>query len=143
MIVQDAPVRRHGHLISPGMVSGLETIPFHDQGPLTRWLMSGAEVHPDAGTHVAVHRMDAVREASRDYCDVHVHTVAELNLFLPVTELTYDVVLGEEAYEIEGPASVFIPAGLPHSANVRSGTGFFVAIILGVQDYAAAFGQVR
>ena len=44
-------------------------------------------------------------------------------------------------YEVRGPASVFIPAGLPHSANVRAGTGFFVAIVLGVQEYDTAFGE--
>ena len=124
-----------------GSWPGLESIPFHDEGPLVRRLLAGGDIHPGAQTHVAVHRVDGVRDADRDYCDVHVHTVAELNLFLPITELVYDVVLGEETYEVEGPASVFIPAGLPHSANVRSGTGFFVAIVLGVQDYGAAFAS--
>lgn len=130
---------RHAHLISPGVLSGLEDIPFHDEGPLVRLLMSGAAIHPEAGTHIAVHRVDAVQEASRRYCDVHEHVVAELNLILPVTELTYDIVLGDERYEVDGPASIFIPAGLRHAANVRAGSGFFVAIVLGVQDYSAAF----
>ena len=132
---------RHAHLISPGIASGLGEIPYHDEGPLTRWLLSDADVHPAARTHVAVHRVNAVLDADRDYCDVHEHTVPELNLFLPVTDLVYDITLGEETYEVYGPASVFIPPGLAHSANVRSGTGFFVAIVLGVRDYDAAFEE--
>ena len=60
---------------------------------------------------------------------------------LPITDLIYDIVLGDARYEVHGPASVFIPAGLPHSANVRAGTGFFVAIVLGVQEYDTAFGE--
>ena len=131
----------HAHLIAPGVLSGLERIRYHDEGPLTRWLMSGADVHPCADTHVAVHRVDAVADAERDYCDVHEHTVPELNLILPITDLIYDIVLGDDRYEVHGPASVFIPAGLSHSANVRAGTGFFVAIVLGVQEYDTAFGE--
>jgi hypothetical protein len=72
----------HAHLIAPGVPSDLRDLPFHDDGPLTRWLMSGAQLHRDSQTHVA---------------------------------------------------------GTPHSANVKAGTGFFVAIVFGVQDYAAAF----
>lgn len=132
---------RHAHLISPGIVSGLEEIPYHDEGPLTRWLLSGADIHPEAGTHVAVHRIDAVADADRDYCDVHEHSVPELNLILPITDLVYDITLGAETYEVHGPASLFIPPRLAHSANVRAGTGFFVAIVLGVQDYEAAFEE--
>lgn len=131
--------RRYSELISPGALRGLQDIPFHDDGPLTRWLMAGAEIHPGSQTHVAVHRVEAVPAAPRVYCDVHEHTVPELNLILPTTQLTYEIVLGEERYEVQGPASIFIPAGLRHSANVRSGSGFFVAIVLGVQDYSAAF----
>lgn len=65
----------HAHLIAPGVLSGLEGIPYHEEGPLTRWLMSGADVHPGAHTHV------------------------------------------------------------------RAGTGFFVAIVLGVREYDTAFGE--
>jgi hypothetical protein len=125
-------------LISPGLPRGLETIPHHHAGPLIRWLMAGAELHPEAGAHVAVHRLDAVDDRGRDYCDVHAHDVPELNLVLPDGELTYDIVLGDETHTVAGPASVLIPAGLPHSANVRSGSGYFVAILLGVDDYAGA-----
>lgn len=129
----------HSHLISPGLLGDLKDLLFHDEGPLTRWLMSGAELHPDAGTHVAVHRVSGLQRESRAYCEVHEHTVPELNLILPITNLTYEIVLGDERYDVDGPASVFIPAGLPHSANVKAGSGFFVAIALGVQDYAASF----
>jgi hypothetical protein len=129
----------HSHLIAPGVPSDLRDLPFHDDGPLTRWLMSGAELHRESQTHVAVHFMSDVQRLSRAYCDVHEHTVPELNLILPVTELTYEIVLGDERYDVSGPSSVYIPAGTPHSANVKAGTGFFVASVFGVQDYAAAF----
>jgi hypothetical protein len=131
------------HLIAPGLLRELKDIPYHDEGPLTRWLMSGADIHPESLTHVAVHRVSDVQPESRAYCDVHQHTVAELNLILPITSLTYEIVLDDERYEVEGPASVYIPPAVPHSANVKAGTGFFVAILLGVQDYSDAFAPIR
>ena len=130
-------------LISPGLLRDLDTIPHHHAGPLIRWLMAGAEIHPEAGAHVAVHRLDAVGEADRDYCDVHAHTTPELNLVLPLGELRYDIVLGDETHAVTGPASVLIPAGMPHSANVRAGSGYFVAILLGIDDYASALAPAR
>lgn len=130
MSVRAAVASRRPHLRR--VRSGLETIPFHDEGLLVRWLVSGAQVHPSAGTHVAVHRVDAVRDAIRAYCEVHEHTVGELNLLLPDpgTGLTYDIALGDEHHPVEGPASILIPARLPHSANVREGLDFFVPIVL-------------
>ena len=126
-------------LIAPGVTRGLGDLPFHADGPLVRWLMAGADVLPEARTHVAVHRFDAVPAARRDYCEPHVHTVPELNLVLPVDALRVEIVLGEERHDVEGPASIFIPPGLAHSANVLRGTGFFVAILLGVGAYEDAF----
>ncbi len=127
------------HLIAPGLLRDLRGLPFHEDGPLVRWLMAGAELHPDADTHVAVHRVDALPQASRAYCEPHEHVVPEINLILPAPELVYEIVLGDERYDVAGPASVFIPPGVPHSANAKAGTGFFVAILLGINDYADAF----
>lgn len=127
----------HSHLISPGLLCDPKDIPLPDEGPLTRWLMSGTEIHPESRTHVAVHRVSGLQRESRSYCDVHEHAVAELNLILPITGLTYEIVLGDERYDVEGPASIFIPARLPHSANVKAGSGFFVEIVLGSEPVVA------
>jgi hypothetical protein len=70
----------HSDLIAPGVPSDLRDLPFHDDGPLTRWLMSGAELHRESQTHVAVHFMSDVQRVSRAYCEVHEHAVPELNL---------------------------------------------------------------
>jgi hypothetical protein len=140
-IVDERPATALGHLIAPGLRQDLSALPFHDDGPLVRWLMAGGALHPEARTHVAVHHVDGARPERRDYCDVHEHSVAELNLVLPATALRFDIVLGDEHHEVGGPASVFIPPGVRHSANVIEGSGFFVAILLGVGDYADAFAR--
>jgi hypothetical protein len=131
--------REHAHLILPALPESLQEVPFHEPGPLTRWLMAGGHLHPEAHAHVAVHQVSARGRDVAEYCRPHSHTVPELNLILPVGRLVYDLLLGDERYEVDGPASVFIPAGLTHSANVHHGTGFFVAVLFGVQDYAKAF----
>ena len=65
----------------------------------------------------------------RKYCEPHRHDVDEINILLSQGHLLYDIRLGDERYEVEAPASVYIPAGLVHSANVIEGSGFFVAVI--------------
>jgi hypothetical protein len=127
----------HSHLIARGLPADLKDVPFHGEAPLARWLMAGSGLQPSAHAHIAAHRMDVVTPESRSYAQLHQHAVPEINLILPVTDLTYEVVLGEQRFEVDGPASIFVPAGLPHCANVKSGTGFFVTIVLGVDEYAA------
>jgi hypothetical protein len=128
--VADGHGSAHSHLISPGLLSDLGD-------PVTRWLMSGAEIHPEAHTHVAVHRVSGLDRERRASCTPHEHAFPELNLILPITGLIYEIILGDERYDVEGPASIFIPAGLPHSANVKAGTGFFVEIVLGSEPVVA------
>jgi hypothetical protein len=101
------PRRAHAHLISTGPPRGLE----------------------DA----AIHAVDGVARGLEDRCEVHEHAAPELNMILPITALTCEVVLGDERYEVEGPASVFVPAGLAHAINVTAGTGYFVSVALGPQ----------
>ncbi|WP_426574529.1 hypothetical protein [Aquihabitans sp. McL0605] len=83
-------------------------------------------------THVMVHHIDGVAtDEHRDYCDAHVHPFAELNLVLGEPgALTYEIVLADETIVVSSPSTVWIPAGVPHSANLRSGTGTFVAVYL-------------
>lgn len=135
-------VRDHfetAHLISQGLVTPLETVPFHGNGiaPLSRRVLAGGGVHDELGRRVVAHEVIEVGVAPRSYCEPHVHDCAELNLLLSTSRLVYEIRLGDDIYEVEAPASIHIPAGLLHSANVISGTGFFIAMI-DTSDYVAA-----
>ena len=82
--------------------------------------------------HVIVHEVvgDAEEEA-RDYCSGHAHPFAELNVLLGEPgALVYDIVLGDETITATSPTTVWIPAGMQHSANLRRGTGTFVVVYL-------------
>jgi hypothetical protein len=97
--------------------------------------MCGQELHPQANLHVAVHAIQAVSPAlDRQYCEPHVHNCPELNLLVSFERLVFRITLGEEVYLCHAPASIFIPPGVAHSANVVEGTGFFI-VVLGSGDY--------
>ena len=117
-------------IVVSGRLESLANLPFHRDGPLTRWLMAGAALHPELEFHIAIHQFSDVEPAQRDYCEVHVHEYDEVNVFHTTSSLRVAVRLGDDTIQVDAPATVFIPAGTPHAANVTSGTGFMVAILL-------------
>jgi hypothetical protein len=129
---------QHAALISHGVLEELSLVPFHnrDQAPLTRRVLSSTSIHEDLGRRIVVHELREVRAERRHYCDPHFHDFAEVNILLSSTRLRYVVHLGDETYFVEAPASIYVPAGLVHSANVVEGSGFFIALLETV-EYSA------
>src|SRR5262245_21986557 len=103
---------RHMNLISPGVVRDLQEVPFHGNGsaPLRRRVLIGDGVQPQADTRVIAHEPHEVSSGFRKYCEPHRHEVDEINILLSQGHLLYDIRLGEERYEVEAPASIYIPA---------------------------------
>jgi hypothetical protein len=130
---------KHSALISTGLVQALHHVPFHSNGiaPLTRRLMAGAEVLPQVKKHLVAHELREVSAAFRSYCEPHVHDCMEINILLSMSNLVYEIRLADEVYIVEAPATIYIPAGLIHSANVIEGTGFFLAM-LDTANYGAS-----
>jgi hypothetical protein len=116
-------------IVVSGRIEPLSDVPFHHEGPLTRWLMASAALHPALNCHIAVHEFSHVEPASRAYCDPHVHDFDEINVFFTTSTLKVAVQLGAETRELDAPATVFIPAGTPHAANVIAGTGTLTAVL--------------
>jgi hypothetical protein len=132
---------KHSSLISTGLVQPLHYVPFHANGiaPLTRRVMAGAGVLPQVEKHVVAHELREVSAGFRSYCEPHVHDCAEINILLSMSRLVYEIRLGDEVYIVEAPATIYIPAGLLHSANVIEGSGFFLAM-LDTANYGASVG---
>jgi hypothetical protein len=116
--------RHHHHLITKLQTESLATVPFHQscQG-IERWKSVGFPVH------LAVHLIDANKVADTEYVQPHAHDADEINILLG-DGLCYCVQLGEEIYEVEAPASIWIPRGLLHGANHVKGIGSFICVIL-------------
>jgi hypothetical protein len=121
----------HAALISPGLVKALQDVPFHQNGvaPLTRRVLVGDSIHPEVRKRVVTHEIREVSADRRSYCQPHTHDFSEINILLSLSRLSYEIRLGDEVYIVEAPASIYIPAGLVHSANVIEGCGFFLALI--------------
>jgi quercetin dioxygenase-like cupin family protein len=115
--------------LTPGVAEPLEKLIFHSAAPFTRRRMAGGQLHPDAHLHIAVHEISDLGFAERQYCAPHRHNCAEINLLLSLSNLVFRITLNAEVYEVAAPASIYIPPGVIHSANVLEGTGFFVAIL--------------
>ena len=65
----------------------------------------------------------------RSYCEPHVHDCDEINILLSDSHLSYEIRLGDEVFVVNAPATIHIPAGVVHSANVIEGSGFYIAIV--------------
>src|SRR5262249_33443339 len=83
-----ASCREHEHLISAGVASF------------------------DGLADVAVTTLDAAALGRWERAAVHEHDASELNILLPTTSLVCEVILGDERHEVQGPASIVVPAGL-------------------------------
>lgn len=106
---------------------------YRDVDELVRLFAVGAPVH------IAAHWIEnAEEQPARDYSCAHVHeSLSEVNILLGEPGgLVYSVVLGEdeEPTIIESPCAVIVPPGIPHSANVLRGSGWFVVLRLPVAD---------
>jgi hypothetical protein len=139
--LQGGGERLHRSLIRGGISESLRHVPFHANGvaPLHRRVLAGTNVHPAIKKHVVAHEIREVSSQNRSYCEPHVHDCDEMNILLSLTGLTYEIRLGDEVYVVEAPATIHIPAGLVHSANVIEGSGFYIAL-LETQNYLGSVG---
>jgi uncharacterized protein YjlB len=127
-LTSERPRRRA--LILKGRAEPLGRVPFHADGPLTPWLLASASMDPAANVHVALHEFSGVAPAHREYCQPHVHERDEINVLHTTSQLLVEYTLDGETTLVEAPATVLIPAGVQHCANVRSGSGFMVVVLL-------------
>lgn len=116
--------------IQKGIEEPLENVPFHGKAPIKRLSMLSKHLIPQSDTHIAVHFVNASKDLP-EYSELHKHNHDEINLILSEdSELTYQIQLEDETYQISSPSTVFIPKELKHSAKAISGKGIFVCIIL-------------
>lgn len=123
-------MHRYKKFISKGITEPLSKVPFHSKSPVKRTLMLGKKIIPNSNIHLAVHHVEANKKISK-YSMLHKHDVDEVNLILSHdNKLIYEIQLGDEVYKVKSPATIFIPKGVNHRADVVSGNGFFVCLIM-------------
>lgn len=97
-----------------------------DIGPLHAFL--NKKMVEGADLNVFVHYMDIKPGEAPDYVAVHTHDVSQAYVF-PTEGLKFEVILGDEKYTVDSPATVFIPPGLKHNLKMLEGKGIEVCIL--------------
>lgn len=124
-------MKRYKKLIVRGVTESLQNVPFHGKAPIKRLSMLSKKLVSKSDTHVAVHFIDSLPKKIPAYSKIHKHNVDEINLILSEDDkLTYEIQLEDEVYKVTSPSTIFIPKGVRHRAQVISGKGLFVCIIL-------------
>ena len=111
-------------LISKLLPVPLSNVPFHQNTEnITRLFAAHFPMH------LAVHEVSPVSTPPVEYTQLHVHDDCdEINIILSGERLLYKIRLGDDEYILENNASIWIPRGLFHSANVLKGSGYFITI---------------
>jgi len=126
---------KHKGLITEGIEQSLELVKFHNASPFTRRLMSGKLLNDNSKMHIAVHEIkNRLPREVRKYSIPHAHNCNEWNLILSFDYLLFEIMLDNEIYQVQSPASIYIPPSLVHYANVIEGQGFYIAF-LDCNDY--------
>jgi hypothetical protein len=124
-------VRKYQKFIKRGVIEPLERTPFHSKAPIRRLSMLSKKLVPQSDTHIAVHFVNGNKKKYPQYSSLHKHDYDEVNLILSEkNKLIYEIQLDDEVYRVSSPSTIFIPKGVKHKANVVSGKGLFVCIIL-------------
>jgi len=102
--------------------------------PITRSIYIDREMVPETVLYQAMHTVENLQAVPEHYQKMHFHEFVETYLFLGAgkdyTGLTAEVIFEDETYEIESPASVYIPAGKKHMYRMKSGSGHLIITAL-------------
>jgi len=124
-------MKKYAALISKGALSPLETVKFHHRAPVKRFVMLQKDSVKGDGMKVVIHKISKLPKKIPSYCDLHQHDFDEVNLILSDSgTLKYRIRLEEETYDVKAPSTIYIPAGTRHSAEVISGTGTYVTLLM-------------
>lgn len=124
-------MRKYKKYITKGIHEPLSKIQFHKKAPIKRISMLSKKTIPESKIHAAVHFVDAIDKKISKYSILHKHDVDEVNILLSQNDkLVYEIQLDDEIYKVSSPVTIFIPKGVKHRADVISGSGFFVCLIM-------------
>lgn len=131
-------MKKYENLITSGVEQNLNVVAYHHEAPLTRYVMLQKDrVEGDGGFRIVSHIITELPDKIPAYCELHRHDFDEVNLILSEdNSLKYCIQLEDETYEVNAPATVYIPKGIRHAAEVISGRGIYIAITF-TKDFKA------
>ncbi|HSB83339.1 MAG TPA: 2-isopropylmalate synthase [Nitrosarchaeum sp.] len=124
-------MQKYKKYITKGIPESLSKVPFHKKAPIKRLSLLSKKTIPESNIHAAVHIVDTTNKKISRYSTLHKHNADEVNIILSQgKKLVYEIQLEDEIYKVTSPCTIFIPKGVKHRADVVSGSGFFVCLIL-------------
>jgi cupin superfamily acireductone dioxygenase involved in methionine salvage len=118
--------KQNQQLIHHNVPTPLSTIAYHhDVACIERFFSNTFPMH------LAIHKVTDAADVAT-YTDPHWHDVPEINIIISdeAGDLVYEVLLGDETFQVVSNATIWIPAGMTHATNVRAGSGYYIAIRL-------------
>lgn len=120
-------------IVTPPVISATE-LRHHRHGPGNRYVLVDDRFVPGAGQYCIARHLPPGVHDQVGHVDSHMHNCDSLFGFLGEEEgyvgLIVEVTVGEETRILHSPASVFIPAGIPHTYRAISGAGTFLNHVL-------------
>lgn len=124
-------MQKYKKYITKGINESLSRVPFHKKASIKRISMLSKKTISESNIHAAVHFVNTIDKKISKYSTLHKHDADEVNMILSDNDkLVYEIQLDDEIYKVNSPATVFIPKGVKHRADVISGKGIFVCLIM-------------
>lgn len=124
-------MQKYKKYITKGIHEPLSKVPLHKKAPIKRISMLSKKTIPESNIHAAVHFVNAIDKKISKYSILHKHDTDEVNIILSQdAKLVYEIQMDDEIYKVSSPVTIFIPKGVKHRADVISGSGFFVCLIM-------------
>ncbi|MFC1940846.1 hypothetical protein ACFLWL_00305 [Chloroflexota bacterium] len=108
-----------------------EEVPYHNMrqaadmlGPQYTYMSSS--LVPEADMAFTLRHVERVPPGFKSDDEPHKHDVSQL--YAIIGKLNVAVILDGGRYEVNGPAAVFIPAGIAHTAHPLSGSGYLAVV---------------
>ncbi|MGF1427367.1 hypothetical protein [Kitasatospora sp. LaBMicrA B282] len=120
-------------VVDPQVISATE-LRHHRHGPGERYVLVDNRFVAGAEQYCIARRVPQLDDYGAGHVDTHVHHCDSLFVFLGEEEgyrgLSVEVTLGDRVFPLASPASVFIPAGVPHGYRVLGGAGTYLNHVL-------------
>ncbi|VVB54127.1 Uncharacterised protein [uncultured archaeon] len=121
-------------IVHPERRKTSELVRHTDDSPGTRYVALDKKILSESTVYQAVRIIKDLKVKPPEYVKSHSHTVDSTYIFLGDNEdlsgLKAEVVLGDETYVIDSPASIFVPKRLNHSVKLIGGSGLFINTVL-------------
>ena len=82
---------------------------------------------PEADVVLLVNDIKKVAPNLEQYVEPHRHDATQL--YAIIGDLRVEVFLDDERHEVQGPACIYVPAGMKHVLRETSGSGYIVVVV--------------